>query len=94
MAIAAWILVGCAAGAAACTFAPARLPFGWPGAFVAGTLGALVGATGESLIEGRSRFELVPASVAGAAVGAAVLLVLVARAAAAEPRDSRWSDVH
>ena len=94
VAIAAWILVGCAFGVAAYAYAPSRLPFGWPVALVAGTLGAIVGATGELLIDGRSRFELLPSSVGGAAVGATLLLVLITRAADSEPSGSRWSDVH
>ena len=90
MAIAVWIGVGLALGAVAHALARDRLPLGLEGAAVAGSLGGLFGATAQSLLEGSNRFHLDPASVAGSACGAALLVMLLARAGR---RDTRpWRD--
>ena len=92
MAIAVWIGVGFALGGAAHALARHRLPLGLEGALVAGSLGGLFGATAQSLLEGSNGFHLDPASVAGSACGAALLVMLLARAGrrSTEPwRDAR-----
>ena len=80
MAIAVWIGVGFALGSVAHAFAHDRLPLGLEGSLVAGSLGGLFGATAQSLLEGSDRFHLDPASVAGSACGATLLVMLLARA--------------
>ena len=80
MAIAVWIGVGFALGAVAHALARDRVPLGLEGALVAGSLGGMFGATAQSLLEGSSGFHLDPASVAGSACGAALLVMLLARA--------------
>jgi uncharacterized membrane protein YeaQ/YmgE (transglycosylase-associated protein family) len=85
MAIATWVLLGGAMGIAARWLAGSHLPLGRPGATIAGALGAFCGATLESLAEGASRFEVHAGSIAGAAAGAVIVLVLLARAGVSEP---------
>ena len=80
MAIPVWIGVGFALGAVAHALANDRLPLGLEGALVAGSLGGLFGATAQSLLEGSDRFHLDSGSVAGSACGAALLVILLARA--------------
>ena len=92
VAIAVWLGVGCAVGAAAYAAGRERVPLGLAGALVAGGLGSVFGATAESVREGRSRFQLEPASVAGAVCGAILLVFLLARAGGASAhwwRDAR-----
>ena len=91
MAIAAWLGVGCAVGALAYAVGRERFPLGVAGCLVAGGLGALFGATAESVVEGSSRFTLDAASVAGAAAGAILLVMLFARAGRVSA--GQWRDV-
>jgi len=92
VAIAVWLGVGFAVGAAAYAAGRERVPLGLAGALVAGSLGSVFGATAGSVLEGSSRFQLDPASVAGALCGAILLVALLARAGGASPqwwRDAR-----
>jgi hypothetical protein len=91
VAIAVWFGVGCVLGAVAYAAAREWVPLGLAGALVAGSLGGVFGATAESVLEGSSRFQLDPASVAGAVCGALLLLFLLARAGGGSAH--RWRDV-
>ena len=91
MAVAVWLGVGLTLGAIARAVGRERIPLGLAGALVAGSLGALLGATAQSLLEGSDRFHLDPASVAGSAGGAALLVILLARAGGTSPHS--WRDV-
>lgn len=75
-----FLALGCALGAVVFALARDPLPLGLAGALVAGALGALMGATAESLLEGSRHFELDAASTVGAASGALLLVAMVARA--------------
>jgi hypothetical protein len=66
-----------ALGAAALVVSANRPPLGTAGAILAGGLGALFGATAESLLEGARQFDLSAANVAAAAAGAVALLLVL-----------------
>jgi uncharacterized membrane protein YeaQ/YmgE (transglycosylase-associated protein family) len=89
MGIATWIALGAAAGCIAGRIRPIRPPGGTWAAAAAGMAGGFVGGGTAALAAGADPTEVAPPSVLAAIVGAALLVLIIGRAARAQPRAER-----
>jgi uncharacterized membrane protein YeaQ/YmgE (transglycosylase-associated protein family) len=81
-----WIVAGAIVGWLAGRLAPARLPGGAWAYRLGGMAGGFVGGGIIALLTGRDAATVDPLGVVVAVVGAAVLVLIVRKAANAEPR--------
>ena len=87
--IVSWILVGAGVGWVASRVAPARLAGGSWALCLAGMAGGFLGGGTMALVTGRGAGEIDPFGVIVAGAGAALLVLVVRRAARAQPRIDR-----
>jgi uncharacterized membrane protein YeaQ/YmgE (transglycosylase-associated protein family) len=86
MGVVAWIALGAAAGCIAGRLRPMRLPGGTWAATAAGMAGGFVGGGIAALAGGGNSTAVALPSVFAAIVGAALLIVMIGRAARTQPR--------
>jgi uncharacterized membrane protein YeaQ/YmgE (transglycosylase-associated protein family) len=84
--IVSWIVLGAVVGCLVSRVAPARLPGGVWAYCVGGMAGAFVGGGSIALLTGRNAGTIDPLDLVVAVAGAALLVLIVRKAAHAEPR--------
>jgi uncharacterized membrane protein YeaQ/YmgE (transglycosylase-associated protein family) len=84
--IVSWIVVGAVVGCLVSRVAPAHLPGGFWAYFLGGMGGGFVGGGSTVLLTGRNAATIDPFALVVALGGAALLVLIVRKAARAEPR--------